>query len=322
MVKSGAAVKPDANDSYGTMMTLFKEGKVGMIINGPWEVANIAGDPNFGGFENLGVAPVPAGSAGAGAPVGGHNYVIYSGMDESKADAAIAFVKFMSSAESEAFIADELGLLPGNADAYDLSSRTTRRSPPGSRRSTWRQARPWIPEGGQFFAPLDEMATKVLVQGADPQKALDEVAKTYKSDVVTDYSLSDPRRRRGAGLRPGPPAPAARRQHAPRLEDRPRSATHWPAPRPDGAAGRRQPAAARSFDSTGTPGRWCCRPSLVLGVLVLYPLVQGIYQSFTDLNEANQQDEICTKTLGGGEDVQAQPRTGRVRRAARTTSTC
>ncbi len=97
-------------------MTLFKEGKVGMIINGPWEVANISSDPKFGGFENLGVAPVPGGSAEPGAPVGGHNYVIYSGMDDSKADAATAFVNFMASAESEAFIADELGLLPGNAD--------------------------------------------------------------------------------------------------------------------------------------------------------------------------------------------------------------
>ena len=97
LVKSGAAVKPDAADSYGTMMTLFKEGKVAMIVNGPWEVANVSADPKFGGFENLGIAPIPGGSAGQGAPVGGHNYVIYSGMDEAKADAAIAFVKFMSS---------------------------------------------------------------------------------------------------------------------------------------------------------------------------------------------------------------------------------
>jgi len=187
MVKSGAAAKPDANDSYGAMMTLFKAGKVGMIMNGPWEVANISSDPKFGGFENLGIAPVPAGSAGAGAPVGGHNYVIYSGMDENKADAAIAFVKFMSSAQSEAFIADKLGLLPGNADAYDLVSDN-------EKVTAWKsaldvaKARPWIPEGGLFFGPLDEMATKVMVQGEDPQSALDETAKQYKSDVVPDYS--------------------------------------------------------------------------------------------------------------------------------------
>lgn len=187
LVKSGAAVEPDANDSYGTMMTLFKAGEVAMIINGPWETANISSDPKFGGFENLGIAPVPGGSASQGAPVGGHNYVIYSGMDEAKADAAIAFVKFMSSPESEAFIAEELGLLPGNADAYALVA--------GSERvAAWKaaldvaKARPWIPEGGLFFAPLDEMATKVLIQGADVQEALDETARQFKSDVVPDYS--------------------------------------------------------------------------------------------------------------------------------------
>ncbi|WP_107706143.1 extracellular solute-binding protein [Nocardioides allogilvus] len=187
LVKSGAAVKPVANDPYGTMMTLFKEGKVGMIINGPWEVAAIADDPKFGGLENLGVAPVPAGSAGQGAPVGGHNYVVWSGMDEEKADAATAFISFMSSAESEAFIADELGLLPGNADAYDLVSN--------ERVALWADAmavaqpRPWIPEGGQFFAALDTMGTQVMIQDKPVQGALDEVADTYKSEVVPDYSL-------------------------------------------------------------------------------------------------------------------------------------
>lgn len=187
LVRSGAAVKPPANDPYGTMMTMFKEGKVGMIVNGPWEVANISGDPGFGGFENLGIAPVPAGSAGAGAPVGGHNYVIWSGMDEAKADAAIAFVDFMASAESQAFLADELGLLPANAAAYDQLGDN-------EKVAAWKPAldvakpRPWIPEGGLFFGPLDEMATKVLIQGADVDKALDDVARKYKAEVVPDYS--------------------------------------------------------------------------------------------------------------------------------------
>ncbi|MEQ6902076.1 sugar ABC transporter permease [Nocardioides sp. YIM 152588] len=47
---------------------------------------------------------------------------------------------------------------------------------------------------------------------------------------------------------------------------------------------------------------------IVLGVLVLFPLAQGIYQSFTDLTEANQQDVICTKTLGGGEECVDNPK--------------
>jgi arabinogalactan oligomer/maltooligosaccharide transport system substrate-binding protein len=191
LVKSGAAVKPVANDPYGTMMTLFKEGKVGMIINGPWEVANIDGDPNFGGFENLGVAPVPAGSAQAGAPVGGHNWVIWSGMDDAKAEAAVAFVNFMSSAESQAYIASELGLLPTRQSAYDLPEVQDNEKVAAFKSALDAAvARPWIPEGGQFFGPLDEMATKVLIQNADVQKELDEVAKTYKNEVVKDYSLN------------------------------------------------------------------------------------------------------------------------------------
>jgi arabinogalactan oligomer/maltooligosaccharide transport system substrate-binding protein len=190
LIASGAAVKPVANDSYGTMMTLFKEGQVGMIINGPWEVAGISSDPNFGGFENLGVAPVPGGSAGAGAPVGGHNYVIYSGMDEAKADAAIAFIQFMSSAESQAYVAEELGLLPTRSSAYDLPEVAD-----NERIAAFVPAlevavpRPWIPEGGQFFGPLDEMATQVLIQDAGVQESLDAVADTYKAEVVPDYSL-------------------------------------------------------------------------------------------------------------------------------------
>jgi arabinogalactan oligomer/maltooligosaccharide transport system substrate-binding protein len=188
LVKSGAAPKPDANDSYGTMMTLFKESKVGMIINGPWEVANISNDPKFGGFENLGIAPVPAGSKGAGAPVGGHNYVVYSGMDEEKTEAATAFLEFLSSPESQAFVADELGLLPTNEAAYDLVEDN-------ERVTAWKPAldvsvaRPWIPEGGLFFGPLDEMATKVLVQGAAVAGTLDKTAETYKADVVPEYDL-------------------------------------------------------------------------------------------------------------------------------------
>lgn len=189
LVKSGAATKPSAQDSYGTMMTLFKEQKVGMIINGPWEVNNIRTAPTFGGIENLGVAPVPAGSAKAGAPVGGHDYVIWSGMPQAKAEAAIAFIGFMSSADSEAFIAQKLGLLPPRKSAYDLdavkSNAVIAAFQPVMQSAV---ERPWIPEGGQLFGPLDDMATKVLVEGQAPDAALKTVASKYKSEVLKDYS--------------------------------------------------------------------------------------------------------------------------------------
>ncbi|WP_422771826.1 extracellular solute-binding protein [Plantactinospora sp. WMMC1484] len=190
LIASGAAAKPAANDAYGTMMTLFKEKKVAMIINGPWEVNNVGSAPTFGGLENLGVAPVPAGSVKAGAPVGGHNYVVWSGMPQEKVDAAVAFVRFMSSAESQAYVADRLGLLPTRTSAYALD--TVKTNPMISAFKPVVDsavARPWIPEGGQFFGPLDQMATEVLVQNKDPKAALDGVAGKYKAEVVPAYGM-------------------------------------------------------------------------------------------------------------------------------------
>ncbi len=190
LIDSGAAAKPSANDSYGTMMTLFKEKKVAMIINGPWEVNNVKSAPTFGGLENLGIAPVPAGSARAGGPVGGHNYTIWSGMPQEKVDAAVAFVKYMSSAESQAFLSEKLGLLPTRKSAYQLAP-VQNNAVVAAFQAVNEAAvgRPWIPEAGQFFGPLDQMATEVLIQNKDPKAALDTVAKKYKAEVVPGYGL-------------------------------------------------------------------------------------------------------------------------------------
>ncbi|PZG18422.1 sugar ABC transporter substrate-binding protein [Micromonospora craterilacus] len=190
LIDSGAAAKPSANDSYGTMMTLFKEKKVAMIINGPWEVNNVKSAPTFGGLENLGIAPVPAGSARAGGPVGGHNYTIWSGMPQEKVDAAVAFVKYMSSAESQAFLSEKLGLLPTRKSAYQLDP-VKNNAVVAAFQAVNEAAvgRPWIPEAGQFFGPLDQMATEVLIQNKDPKAALDTVARKYKAEVVPGYGL-------------------------------------------------------------------------------------------------------------------------------------
>ena len=107
-------------------------------------------------------------------------------MDDAKAEAAIAFVKFMSSAESEAFIADELGLLPGNADAYDLVADN-------AKVTAWKgaldvaQPRPWIPEGGQFFTAMDEEWINMYTGKTTAQEGADAIAKAW-TEFLPDYS--------------------------------------------------------------------------------------------------------------------------------------
>jgi arabinogalactan oligomer/maltooligosaccharide transport system permease protein len=48
---------------------------------------------------------------------------------------------------------------------------------------------------------------------------------------------------------------------------------------------------------------------IVLAVLIFYPLFRGIWLSFTDLTEANQVAEICTKSITGSEVCRDNPNT-------------
>ena len=103
---------------------------------------------------------------------------------------AHAFIDFMNSADSQAYLADELGLLPTRKSAYENEAVASNEVVSAFKDVVDAAvARPWIPEGGQFFAALDKMAVEVLVQGRDPKAALDDAAKTYKAEVVPDYSL-------------------------------------------------------------------------------------------------------------------------------------
>jgi arabinogalactan oligomer / maltooligosaccharide transport system permease protein len=46
---------------------------------------------------------------------------------------------------------------------------------------------------------------------------------------------------------------------------------------------------------------------VVLAVLIFYPLIRGIYLSFTNLTEANQLAEICTRSITGDEVCRSNP---------------
>lgn len=63
----------------------------------------------------------------------------------------------------------------------------------------------------------------------------------------------------------------------------------------------------RSFETHWYAWAMVAPVVIVLGVLVFYPLVQGIWMSFTDINEGNQAAELCRKTLGGGETCSPNP---------------
>ncbi|MEV7086716.1 extracellular solute-binding protein [Streptomyces sp. NPDC093085] len=178
LVDSGAA-KTDATDGWENMQAAFKDGDVAMMINGPWAVADTYGGAQFKNKANLGIAPVPAGSAGQGAPQGGHNLAVYAG--SQNLDASYAFVQYMTNAQSQATAAKELSLLPTRTSVY------TRPEVAGNEMVGFFKPvvdkaieRPWIPEGGSLFAPLVTEYTKVLTGQTSPDQGAKATGDAYR----------------------------------------------------------------------------------------------------------------------------------------------
>ncbi|MEU2434546.1 extracellular solute-binding protein [Streptomyces sp. NPDC007861] len=178
LVDSGAA-ETDATDGWNNMQTAFKEGKVAMMINGPWAVTDTYAGKEFTDKANLGIAPVPAGSAGQGAPQGGHNLAVYAG--SKNLDASYAFVEYMSSAEAQTQVAEELSLLPTRTSVYN-EPKVAANEIVGFFKPAVDKAveRPWIPEGGSLFAPLVTEYTKVLTGQTTPEKGASTAGDAYR----------------------------------------------------------------------------------------------------------------------------------------------
>lgn len=186
LIGSGAAMKPDFADGYSNMQASFKDGKVAMVINGPWSVADDLTGPAFAKTDNLGIAPVPAGGSGkAGAPTGGHNYVVYAG--SKQLDASYLFVKFMNSTANQAHLASKLSLLPTRRAAY--ADPAVKQSAVVTSFGTVLETavpRPAIPQGGDLFKSLDENYVKMLNGSSSSKQGLDDVASAYRQ-LLTDW---------------------------------------------------------------------------------------------------------------------------------------
>lgn len=178
LVDSGTA-KTDATDGWKNMQAAFTEGKVAMMINGPWAVAETLAGPEFTDKANLGVSPVPAGSAGQGAPQGGHNLAVYAG--SKNLDASYAFTEYMTSAETQAQVTKELNLLPTRTSVYSRPDVAKNEIVSFFKPVVDKAVeRPWIPETGSLFAPLVTEYTKVLTGQSSPEQGAKTTGDAYR----------------------------------------------------------------------------------------------------------------------------------------------
>ncbi|MER5751263.1 extracellular solute-binding protein [Streptomyces sp. NPDC002088] len=188
-INDEASMKVDFANAYQNMQTAFKDGKVAMLIQGPWSVSDdVTGKAFKGNEDNLGYAPVPAGEGGkAQAPTGGHNLAVYQG--SKNLDASYLFTEFMTSTESQVTIAEKTGTLPTRKSAY-TSEVTANAKIAGFKPILEQTARPRValPQVGSLFTPLAQNYVKILQGDSSVKAGLDDTAKEFQK-LLPGYSI-------------------------------------------------------------------------------------------------------------------------------------
>ncbi|MGX1548666.1 extracellular solute-binding protein [Streptomyces adustus] len=175
-------------DAYAHIQDAFVNGKVAAIVQGPWEITNFYKGSAFSDKSNLGIATVPAGSAGkAGAPTGGHNLSVYAGSDKAHQDAALKFVNFMTSAKSQSTIALKNSTLPTRDDAYTDQVKADPGIAGYGTVLAAAQPRPALPEYSSLWGPLDTELPKIAGGKESLDKGLSNVELAI-AKLVPDFS--------------------------------------------------------------------------------------------------------------------------------------
>ncbi|MFF4757361.1 extracellular solute-binding protein [Streptomyces sp. NPDC001292] len=175
-------------EAYQHIQDAFVNGKVAAIIQGPWEITNFYKGSAFTDKSNLGIATVPAGSSGrAGAPTGGHNLSVYAGSDKAHQDAALKFVKWMTSAKTQEAIALKNSTLPTRDDAYTAEVKADPGIAGYQGVLSAAQPRPALPEYSSLWGPLEAELAKVAAGKESLDKGLSN-AELAISKLVPDFS--------------------------------------------------------------------------------------------------------------------------------------
>lgn len=175
-------------DAYAHIQDAFVNGKVAAIVQGPWEITNFYKGSAFTDKTNLGIATVPAGSTGkAGAPTGGHNLSVYAGSDKAHQAAALKFLNFMTSATSQATVAQKNSTLPTRDDAYTAAVKADPGIAGYQTVLSAAQPRPALPEYSSLWGPLDTELPKIAGGKESLDKGLSN-AELAIAKLVPDFS--------------------------------------------------------------------------------------------------------------------------------------
>jgi arabinogalactan oligomer/maltooligosaccharide transport system substrate-binding protein len=159
--------------------SLFNEGKLGAMLNGPWFTSNASSNI---GAENFGVATMPKVSSKGNADpkpfVGINGLYINSNFDEEESLVALEFARWFSTAGTQ-FLVEQAGQLPASNEV------TLPESNPNA--AVWLEQYelgtplPSTPKMSAVWTPADDMLAKVMRGESTPEEAAASAADTINS---------------------------------------------------------------------------------------------------------------------------------------------
>jgi arabinogalactan oligomer/maltooligosaccharide transport system substrate-binding protein len=151
----------------GKANTLFRQGQVDMIVNGPWELGNYKQDLG----DKLGVAPMPSGPGGNATPLSGiDGWYINANATPEKRQEAFDLSLWLTSADSQKIYADVAGSPSVRNDVTAADPLVDAFAKAGSAGFP----RPQSVEFGNFWTPFGDMVTKVIEGQSTPEAGVAE----------------------------------------------------------------------------------------------------------------------------------------------------
>ncbi len=149
--------------------SLFKSGKAGMVVNGPWALGDYTGAL---GADKVAVAPIPLISESNNGPakpfLGLKQMMMNNNIEGDQATLAFEFMKFFTGPESAGPLAEKNGHLPANK-SIDVSGNEIAQA--FVKQAETATPTPTIPEMGQVWDPAGAMITAVLAGDQTPEEA-------------------------------------------------------------------------------------------------------------------------------------------------------
>jgi maltose-binding protein MalE len=156
-------------------VNLFKTGNAGIIIDGTWNMNDLAAAI---GEENLSVDPWL--DCMSGYVQNDNIYMSYNAEGNDQA-ATWAFMKYLLSPDAQAIIAsNNTGYFPSVA-GVEVPDRLRQEAVAAFEGGT---AFPVIPEMGAYWGPMDTALKSVFDEGADPAAALQQAEESINAAIV------------------------------------------------------------------------------------------------------------------------------------------